>query len=87
MYLMHTPLILVIFFVSMRRGWPLVLGSALPVQLLFSTICIGLTVALAALSWRFYEQPILGLKRLFPVGPQRRVAKGTARVDDESAAA
>jgi peptidoglycan/LPS O-acetylase OafA/YrhL len=87
MYLMHTPVIFVIYFGGLRHGWPHLLGSTLPVQLLFSAICIGVTVAFAALSWRFYEKPILGLKRLFPVGEERRPARGTARVDDESAAA
>ena len=87
MYLFHTPLISVIYVVSLRHGWPLLLGSALPVQLLLTTTCIGITVTFAALSWRFYEQPIIGLKRLFPVYPQRKTADGTAPVDEVSAAA
>ena len=74
MYLLHTPLILAMYVLTLRRGWPLFLGSALPVQLLFTAICVGVTVMLAALSWRFYEQPILRLKRLFPMEPQFTLA-------------
>jgi peptidoglycan/LPS O-acetylase OafA/YrhL len=87
MYLFHTPLIAVIYVVGMRIGWPLVLGSALPVQLLFTATCIGITVTLAALSWRFYERPISGMKRFFPVSPQRKPARESAPVEDVSAAA
>jgi peptidoglycan/LPS O-acetylase OafA/YrhL len=87
MYLWHTPLIAVIYGVSLRRGWPLLLGSALPLQLLFTTTCIGITVTLVALSWRFYEQPIIGLKRLFPMHPGRKLANAAVAVDEVSAAA
>lgn len=87
MYLFHTPVIVVVHALSLRVGWPLLLGSMLPVQLLFATICIGVTGCLAALSWKLYEQPILRLRRLFPVAPQRGVAAGTAPVDGLSTAA
>jgi peptidoglycan/LPS O-acetylase OafA/YrhL len=87
MYLMHTPLIAAIYVICRHSGWPLLLGSELPVQLLFTTACIASTVALAALSWRFYEQPIMGLKRLFPLYPKGRPADDAAPVDRVGAAA
>jgi peptidoglycan/LPS O-acetylase OafA/YrhL len=63
------------------------LGSALPSQLIFTTVCIGMTVGLAALSWRFYEQPILGLKRFFPAGPRRAASTEAKAVEGLGTAA
>jgi peptidoglycan/LPS O-acetylase OafA/YrhL len=88
MYLLHEPLIVVVYVLSLRHGWPLLLGSELPIQLLFTTVCIGATVAVAAVSWRFYEQPILRLKRFFPMGQERKkTASVTVPAEDVSAAA
>ena len=87
MYLFHTPLILVLFALSQRVGWPSVLGSMLPAQLVFTGVCVAATTALAALSWRFFEQPIMGLKRFFPVGEQQRPPAVTASLEEAGAAA
>jgi hypothetical protein len=48
MYLLHTPLVSVIYLLSLRRGCPLLFGSALPMQLVLTTVCIGITVAVPA---------------------------------------
>ncbi len=87
MYLFHTPVIVVAHALSLRIGRPLLLGSALPSQLIFTTVCIGITVGLAALSWRFYEQPILGLKRFFPAGPRRAASTEAKAVEGLGTAA
>jgi peptidoglycan/LPS O-acetylase OafA/YrhL len=48
-----------------------------PSRLLFAATGIGASVALAWLSWHFYESQILKLKRYFPYG-RRRAAGRTA---------
>ena len=88
MYLFHTPLVLVLFALSQRHGWPSLLGSMLPAQLAFTAVCVGATTALAALSWRFFEQPVMRLKRLFPMGePSRRLPAPAEPLEDVGAAA
>ncbi len=45
---------------------PLIWGSAMPAQALFWPVAFAPAFALAWLSWRYFEQPILRLKRFFP---------------------
>jgi peptidoglycan/LPS O-acetylase OafA/YrhL len=45
---------------------PAFFGSHLPAQLVFYAVGIGLSLAVAWLSWQVYENPILRLKRFFP---------------------
>jgi peptidoglycan/LPS O-acetylase OafA/YrhL len=59
-YLFHMPVPFLFRAVSSKL-FPLVAISPVP----FLFICLGLTVALAALSHRFFEAPILKLKRHF----------------------
>jgi peptidoglycan/LPS O-acetylase OafA/YrhL len=67
MYLFH-PMVLQLYYALPGRGfWPLLLGSALPKQLLVTTVAILATVMIAGLSWKFYEQPFLRLKQFFPM--------------------
>lgn len=60
-YLIHFPVVLLTqrFLPDWLalKGWGLTLGIAV--------ISFGGTLALAALSWRFFERPLLGLKRAF----------------------
>jgi peptidoglycan/LPS O-acetylase OafA/YrhL len=71
LYVVHHPIAL---FVQPGASWlgqlPPVFGSQVPVQLLFWVIAGSLSFAVAGLLWRFYESPILGLKRLFPYSQQ-----------------
>jgi len=43
----------------------LVFGTQLPWQLMITAICMTLSLAIAITSYRFFEQPILSLKRYF----------------------
>jgi peptidoglycan/LPS O-acetylase OafA/YrhL len=74
MYLFHELLIPVVTLVAGRHGSSLVLGSALPKQLMITGVTVGASLGLGALSWRFYEQRFLRLKRFFPMPAQRRPA-------------
>jgi peptidoglycan/LPS O-acetylase OafA/YrhL len=67
LYLFHLPLSVGLRETVLRSGrLPAVLGSPLPGQFLFYAAGIGLSLAAAWVSWRFYENPILSLKRFFP---------------------
>jgi peptidoglycan/LPS O-acetylase OafA/YrhL len=48
------------------RGVPTVFGSQLPAYLLWLALTIGLTVAVALVSWHMWEKQFLKLKRFFP---------------------
>ncbi len=48
------------------RGIPTVFGSQLPAYLLWLAVTIGLTVAVALVSWHVWEKQFLKLKRFFP---------------------
>jgi peptidoglycan/LPS O-acetylase OafA/YrhL len=76
LYLFHLPISVCLRETVLRPGHMLALfGSHLPGQLLFYAAGIGLSLAAAWLSWRFYEGPILSLKRFFPAArePWRQV--------------
>jgi peptidoglycan/LPS O-acetylase OafA/YrhL len=73
-YLFH-PLVMVLAQVlTGTHSWPLLFGSALPKQLVLTALGIGLSSAVAALSWNLYEQPFLRLKRFFPMGARPKEA-------------
>jgi peptidoglycan/LPS O-acetylase OafA/YrhL len=48
------------------RGIPTVFGSQMPAYLLWLAMTIGLTIALALVSWHVWEKQFLKLKRFFP---------------------
>jgi peptidoglycan/LPS O-acetylase OafA/YrhL len=50
------------------RGIPTVFGSQLPAYLLWLVMTVGLTVAIALVSWHVWEKQFLKLKRFFPYG-------------------
>lgn len=66
-YMFHVPLLL---FAESRgisaTRLPLVGGAQWPRAILLYLLLLGASLALAALSWRFFEEPMLRLKRLFP---------------------
>ena len=67
LYLFHLPIGVCLRETVLRPSrLPPLFGSHLPGQLLFYAAGIGLSLAAARLSWRFYESPLLGLKRFFP---------------------
>jgi peptidoglycan/LPS O-acetylase OafA/YrhL len=77
LYVVHHPIAL---YLQPGAAWirqsPDVLGSGIPGQLLFWVVAGSLSFAVAGLLWRFYESPILRLKRLFPY---RQPAKSGVR--------
>jgi peptidoglycan/LPS O-acetylase OafA/YrhL len=67
MYLIHLPVSRVIQeFVISREGFPVVFGALWPAQLGYYLLATAPTFALAWLSWRAFEAPILKLKARFP---------------------
>ena len=86
LYLFHLPISVCLRESALRPGRiPPLFASHLPGQLLFYAAGIGLSLAAAWLSWRFYEGPILSLKRFFPAAQQP--ASDTARRAATAAAA
>jgi peptidoglycan/LPS O-acetylase OafA/YrhL len=67
MYIFH---LAVVGLLHARRlspdAMPTVLGSHLPAQFAFTALCFAITYAIAFVSWRLVEHPILELKRYFP---------------------
>jgi peptidoglycan/LPS O-acetylase OafA/YrhL len=71
LYLFHLPISVCLRETALRPSRiPTLFGSHLPGQLLFYATGIGLSLATAWLSWRFYEGPLLSLKRFFPAARQ-----------------
>jgi peptidoglycan/LPS O-acetylase OafA/YrhL len=66
LYVFHHPIALLMKDMRGESGLPVLLGSQLPAQALFLTVGIGMSISIAALSWRFCEAPFLNLKALFP---------------------
>lgn len=67
LYLIHLPIMWTmkgVVFDPTRV--PLIMGSAMPAQALFWVVAFVPAYAVAWLSWRYFEQPILRLKRFFP---------------------
>jgi peptidoglycan/LPS O-acetylase OafA/YrhL len=73
-YLFHPLVMVVAQVLTGTHGWPLLFGSALPRQLALTALGIGLSSAVAALSWNLYEKPFLRLKRFFPMGDRAKGA-------------
>jgi peptidoglycan/LPS O-acetylase OafA/YrhL len=68
LYLFHLPLVVCLRETVLRPGsLPTFLGSCLLEQTVYYAAGISLTLAAAWLSGRFFEGPILSLKRFFPV--------------------
>jgi peptidoglycan/LPS O-acetylase OafA/YrhL len=67
LYVVHHPITLYLQpGVTWIRQMPEVLGSQIPRQWLFWVMAGSFSFAVAGLLWRFYESPLLRLKRLFP---------------------
>ncbi|MFN2446228.1 MAG: acyltransferase family protein [Vicinamibacterales bacterium] len=66
LYLIHLPVMWTVRYAVFEPNELLVSGSAVPPQLLFWGLALVPAVALAAISSRLFEQPILRLKRFFP---------------------
>jgi len=66
-YLLHLPMSRVVQeFAISRTEFPVLLGALWPAQLGFYMLATAPTFALAWLSWRLFEAPILRLKARFP---------------------
>lgn len=89
LYLFHLPISVCLRETPLRPSrLPAIFGSHLPGQLLFYAAGIGLSLAAAWLSWRFYEGPLLSLKRFFPAaGSAAPLAAAEAPVREAVAAA
>jgi peptidoglycan/LPS O-acetylase OafA/YrhL len=67
LYLVHLPVMWTMkYAVFDPVAAPRLFGSAMPAQALFWVIAFAPAFAIAWLSWRYFEQPILRLKRFFP---------------------
>ncbi|MEW6319920.1 MAG: acyltransferase [Acidobacteriota bacterium] len=72
LYLVHLPVMrMAREFVFDPRLAPAVGSSQLPAQALFYVVAGLPALALGWASWRWFEEPILRLKRHFPYGPSR----------------
>lgn len=66
MYLFHFPLNrLVRDTMLTNKQLPIIAGTELPAQIIFTIACIAITYVAAVLSWNLYEKHWLGLKRYF----------------------
>jgi peptidoglycan/LPS O-acetylase OafA/YrhL len=67
LYLIHLPVMWTMKYLVFdpTRAAP-VLGSAMPAQAVFWVVAFAPAFGLAWLSWRYFEAPILRLKRFFP---------------------
>jgi peptidoglycan/LPS O-acetylase OafA/YrhL len=73
-YLLHLPVSRVLQeFVMTGDEFPTILGAVWPAQLLYYVMATAPTFALAWLSWRFFEAPILRLKSRFPYAEEQAV--------------
>ena len=75
LYLVHLPVQRVVEeFVLSGEEFPLVLGAVWPAQAAFYALATAPSFAIAWLSWRFFEAPILKLKARFPYSDSRAVS-------------
>ncbi|MBL8885028.1 MAG: acyltransferase [Phycisphaerales bacterium] len=66
MYLLHLPLrALVRDSTLISKQLPVIGGTQIPAQIIFTVVCIAITYAAAWLSWNLYEKHWLALKRFF----------------------
>ena len=49
-----------------RGGFPVILGSQIPAQLALVAFGVGVSYAIAFVSWHLFEKRVLALKRFFP---------------------
>jgi peptidoglycan/LPS O-acetylase OafA/YrhL len=79
LYVWH-PMVIALFRerVLPAERLPLVYGSHLPANLLFTVLAILASVAAALVSWRAVEQPFLATKRLVPYRQTRAAGFSTA---------
>jgi hypothetical protein len=67
MYLTHLPVqALIPIALGGLDRFPLLFGSALPGQMLFYALGIGLPIVPGWLSWHLYEKHFIRLKKLVP---------------------
>jgi peptidoglycan/LPS O-acetylase OafA/YrhL len=67
MYIFHLPVVGLLHWRGLAPDvMPVVLGSHLPAQFVFTALCFALSYAIAFASWHVVEHPILKLKSLFP---------------------
>ena len=69
LYVFHHPLLFLRPDVLSSASFPRFLGSPLPGRLLFILLATAVSLALAWLSWHFYEKQFLKLKDHFPYQP------------------
>jgi peptidoglycan/LPS O-acetylase OafA/YrhL len=87
LYVFHHPVVLAMqnSFVN-ENGVPVLWGSQLPYQLLFLSLGMGMSTALALVSWHAYEVHFLKLKALFPHVVRGRPAVSTYAITPPSKA-
>ncbi|HXC25224.1 MAG TPA: acyltransferase, partial [Gemmatimonadaceae bacterium] len=66
LYVVHYPLFYPVNRLNLLSRIPRVLGSILPGWIVMSIVLVGSAFAVAWVSWRVYESPILRLKRFVP---------------------
>lgn len=67
LYVFHNPIALFMqWSILKHQGFSLVLGSQLPLQIMYIVTGIGVSLGFAALSWHFYESKFLKIKEQFP---------------------
>jgi peptidoglycan/LPS O-acetylase OafA/YrhL len=75
MYLIHLPISrLLQEFVISAEDFPALLGAVWPAQVGYYVVASGLTFAVAWVSWRTFEAPILRLKARFPYAEVQAVS-------------
>ena len=67
-YVLHSPIRLVLKRLIFGRELPVLCGSQLPATLLYSLLVIGVSWGVAFASWHLYEKHFLKLKSYFPYG-------------------
>jgi peptidoglycan/LPS O-acetylase OafA/YrhL len=66
LYVVHYPMFYVVHRFNFFTRIPPVMGSTIPAWSVMSLVLIGLSFAVAWVSWHVYEAPILRLKRFVP---------------------
>lgn len=79
LYLLHVLLRDVLRVRLFGEGTPIALGSQIPSAILIVIMGIGLSYAMAWVSWHAFEKRFLGLKRFFPYA---KASQGAAVRDD-----
>jgi peptidoglycan/LPS O-acetylase OafA/YrhL len=66
LYIVHYPLLAVLDRVVPRLGLPRPFGSTMLYGAVYGLLLVGLSVAIAAFSWKYFERPILAFKDRSP---------------------